>query len=321
MRDIETFLKPGKNLEKKNNRRAKSFGYQVLGFGAGGRTVGPYIAALGGTVLTNTCYKTHVFTGDGTFVVENEGTGDGSNTVEYFVIAGGGPGGGKYRGGGAGGGGWRTNYPSPAFGGVPVTFTGYPIQVGAGGGNPGSRYTAATPSIFSTITSTRGGSHGQPGGSGGGGNGTSGSYGNGNAGSFSPPEGNRGGESTGGCSPGAGGGGGASSIGNNGAPGFTSPAGSGGNGSGIATGFFGPTAPSYGTPGPSGANRYFSGGGGGGTYSPGSAGGGGYGGGGTVFSPSPANSGGGGGGGTTGGGCCSPSFGGSGLVAIRYKFQ
>ena len=36
MRDISTKLTSSKNLEKKNNRRAKSFGYQVLGFGSGG---------------------------------------------------------------------------------------------------------------------------------------------------------------------------------------------------------------------------------------------------------------------------------------------
>jgi len=292
----------------------------VRGFGFGGRTVLPYIAALGGTILTSGCYKTHVFTGDGTFQVTNEGTPLGSNSVEYFVIAGGGPGGGPYRGAGAGGGGYRTNYPSPAFAGTPVIYTSYPIQVGAGGGNPSSRYSDATPSIFSTITSTRGGSHGQPGGSGGGNNGTSG-QGTGNDGGFSPPEGNPGGNSAGGCSPGGGGGGGANAPGNNGAPGFTSPAGSGGAGKGIGTTFFGPTAPSYGTPGPDGAQRYFSGGGGGGTYSPGSPGGGGYGGGGTASSPSPAYSGGGGGGGNTAGMCSTPSFGGSGLVAIRYKYK
>ena len=170
-----------------------NFGYRVLGFGAGGRTITPFVNATGGnTTITDGNYKIHVFTGDGTLAVANEGTPAGSNTVEYFVVAGGGPGGGKYRGAGAGGGGWRTNYPSPATGGLAIAFQSYPVQVGAGGGSPPNRGSAATPSIFSTITSTRGGGHGQPGGSGGGTNGTSG-QGSGNAGGFSPPEGNPGG--------------------------------------------------------------------------------------------------------------------------------
>ena len=153
-----------------------NFGYRVLGFGAGGRTITPYVSATGGnTTITDGNYKIHVFTGDGTLAVANEGTPLGSNTVEYFVVAGGGPGGGKYRGAGAGGGGWRTNYPSPATGGLAIAFQSYPVQVGAGGGSPPNRGSAATPSIFSTITSTRGGGHGQPGGSGGGTNGTLGS--------------------------------------------------------------------------------------------------------------------------------------------------
>ena len=194
-----------------------NFGYRVLGFGAGGRTITPFVNATGGnTTITDGNFKIHVFTGDGTLAVANEGTPAGSNTVEYFVVAGGGPGGGKYRGAGAGGGGWRTNYPSPATGGLAIAFQSYPVQVGAGGGtSPSPRHSAATPSIFSTITSTRGGGHAQPGGSGGGNNGTSGN-GTGNAGGFSPPEGNPGGNSTGGCSPGAGGGGGANSSGTNG---------------------------------------------------------------------------------------------------------
>jgi len=163
------------------------FGYRNLGFGGGSRTITPYVSATGGdTTITDGDYKIHVFTGDGTLTVSNEGTVLGSNSVEYFCIGGGGPGGGMYRGAGAGGGGWRTNYPSPALAGTPVAFTAYPVQVGAGGGTAPSRGTAATPSTFSTIASTRGGGHGQPGGSGGGTNGT-GPGGSGNAGGYSPP--------------------------------------------------------------------------------------------------------------------------------------
>ena len=98
--------------------------------------------------------------------------------------------------------------------------------------------------------------------------------------------------------------------------------GPGGVGSPINTTFFGPTAPSYGTPGPA-PGRYFAGGGGAHstpgrgypTNGTGGAGGGGAGGipagvAGTI------NTGGGGGSGAPTG-----AAGGSGIVVIRYKFQ
>ena len=293
------------------------------GFGlTSGRTILPFISATGGTVLTCGNFKTHVFTSDGEFKVTNEGTPLGSSSFEYFVVAGGASGGSYFRGGGGGAGGFRNNYPSPVNGGLTAVFGSFPIQVGAGGPvNTG----LGTPSIFSSIASTRGGWQycgNIPGGSGGGTDGA-GTLTNGNAGGFSPPEGSPGGRSTGGCSPGGGGGGGASATGGNGAPGNQVPAGPGGAGSGIANAFFGPTSPSYGTPGPDGGLRYFAGGGGGGTYGPGSAGTGGVGGGGTVNVNGGVNTGGGGGAGRFTGYPPStfPSSGGSGLVAIRYRFQ
>ena len=150
-----------------------------------------FVAATGGTITTCGNYKIHTFTGPDTFTVTNAGNPSGSTTVDYMVVAGGGSGGGRY-GGGGGGGGYRESVPSPAAwtaspiaspgGALPVSVTGYPITVGAGGagvpntpgsddGNRGSN------SIFSTITSAGGGAgSGQnafspisPGGSGGGG--------------------------------------------------------------------------------------------------------------------------------------------------------
>jgi hypothetical protein len=308
-----------------------------------GTLLSPFVSATGGTVLTCGDYKTHVFTGPGNFTVTNEGQPTGSNSVEYLVVAGGG-GGGAALGAGGGAGGYRQNYPSPTTTGLPVTATTYPITVGGGGTGGGSpspgycqpRGTAGSNSIFSTITSAGGGIGGGgapqnsplipglPGGSGGGGgidscgSGTTYPGGTGNSPPVSPSQGNPGGSGIhiGPQYNAQGGGGGASAAGANGTQ--PVPAGPGGAGSPIATTFFGPTSPSYGTPGPA-PGRYFSGGGGGGG-GPGAANGG-AGGGGTGF-PTP------GGAGTTntgggGGGSGSPfgGSGGSGIVVIRYKFQ
>jgi hypothetical protein len=301
-----------------------------------------FVAATGGTVLTCGNYKTHVFTGPGSFVVTSGGNDVGSNSVEYMVVAGGG-GDAGYGAGGGGAGGFRTNYPSPEISGLVVSATTYPITVGGGGGNP---YPApsGSPSIFSTITSAGGGPGGVgfgagpgpgiPGGSGGGGGSASGGpfpAGTGNTPPVSPPQGNPGG--TGGPPSGtysSGGGGGASQAGVN----FTSPGpgGPGGDGSYLPNGVFGPTAPSYGTPGPVPGVRYFAGGGGGAssTNLGGSPGNGGAGGGGKAGSDggTPTNSGGtantgGGSGGFVGGGLPAPGggAGGSGIVVIRYKYQ
>ena len=300
-----------------------------------------FVSATGGTIITCGNYKTHIFTSPGTFTISSVGNACGSNSVEHLVVAGGG-GGGRGSGSGAGGaGGYRQNYPSPVTGGTPISATAYPITVGAGGASPNcSPYAApsvrtGSNSIFSTITSAGGGGGGAEGatplatggngGSGGGGAfgpGT-GAAGSGNTPPVSPPQGNNGG--TGGGSYGGGGGGGASAVGANESSGS---GGNGGAGSPIADAFIGPTAPSYGTPGPS-PGRYFSGGGGGGGQSPGpsfgtgGSGGGGRGGyypGNTNGTAGTTNTGGGGGGGQGGSGQ-DGAEGGSGIVMIRYKFQ
>jgi len=313
-----------------------------------------YVTATGGTVTCCGDYKIHTFTGPGTFCVSCAGNPFGSDTVDYLVVAGGGAGG-NNGGGGGGGGGFRmsnsTSMPAPTTSplasptGLPVSATTYPITVGGGGAgfvnqppkpiNPGSS------SIFSTITSAGGGGGGSNGGCSGniGGNGGSGGggavvnppqpsngAGTGNTPPTSPPQGNNGGLGYEGPPYAGGGGGGAGAVGGN-AP---SSGGAGGVGSPIATTFFGPTSPSYGTPGPA-PGRYFAGGGGGGINGPGSGGTGGSGGGGAGSNTIPVaggagtvNTGGGAGGGgntstapcTSGGGA-----GGSGIVLIRYKFQ
>ena len=307
-----------------------------------------FIAATGGTILTCGNYKTHVFTGPGTFTVTNAGTPTGSNSVEYLVVAGGG-GSGTDRSGGGGAGGFRQNYPSPTTAGLPVTATSYPITVGAGGPantgpGPGpicgSRGGSGSNSIFSTITSTGGGGSGSgadgtnptarpgiPGGSGGGagqGGSVTGPGGTGNTPPVSPPQGNPGGTGNGPVNNAGGGGGGAGATGGNAPP---SSGGAGGVGSPIATAFFGPTSPSYGTPGPA-PGRYFAGGGGaGGCTVSGGAGGAGGGGTGGQQPGIPGVAGtvntGGGAGGANGSptGANTGSAGGSGIVVIRYKFQ
>ena len=306
-----------------------------------------FVQATGGnTTLTCGDFKTHIFTSPGSFVATDVGLPSGSTTVEYVVVAGGGAG--KvagYGGGGGGGGGFRTTYPSPATGGFPIIAQSYPITVGAGGAaspTPSANAKGSS-SIFSSITSAGGGG-GSGGGSatddnkGGSGGGAGGAYAGGPAtpttgaaGNFppvSPPQGNNGGNGrtgVGGCAYYGGGGGGAGAVGGNN-PG---PA-NGGDGAPIADAFFGPTAPSYGTPGPS-PGRYFAGGGGGQAVLTSSNGSGGAGGGSAGKGPpgpqpptdaGGTNTGGGSGG---GGGYPGPTIetgaGGSGIVMIRYKFQ
>lgn len=304
----------------------------------------PNVGATGGTVLTSGDYKTHVFTSPGTFAVSAAGSPAGSNSVEYMVVAGGAGGGGGHSGSG-GAGGMRYNYPAPATGGLAVSAQSYPITVGGGGAGRGSGPGNSTStiggsggtSVFSTITSAGGGggaysedtnrpgANANPGGSGGGGGHGGNGGGTGNQPPVSPPQGNNGGGGYG--SPVYPGGGGGGRGGAGGTPGNgTQPGGAAGAGQGISDDFFGPTHGSYGTPGPSGTNRYFAGGGGGGVhqttaYQPGGPGGGGRGGSNGPNTPgqsATANTGG-GGGGTNGGG--TSGAGGSGIVAIRYKFQ
>jgi hypothetical protein len=291
------------------------------------------IFATGGTVTTCGDYRIHVFTGPGTFCV-TAGGGD-LGVADYMVVAGGGGGGPRDGGSGGGAGGFReaktgnngcyTASPLANPVGIQIEPGAYPITIGAGG--PASDPTGpGAGSIFGDITSTGGGkgggNAGQPGGSGGG------NYGPvpaspvgdraGNDPPVSPPQGNDGGI---GSLPGnfvvGGGGGGAGTAGC-----FQSA------GVGVGTEGFGPTGPSYGTPGPSAPLRYFSGGGGGAGDPRGGPGGvsGGYGGGGRggppgVGLPGTTNTGGGGGGTPNGSNPPIGGNGGSGIVMIRYKFQ
>jgi hypothetical protein len=135
-----------------------------------------------------------------------------------------------------------------------------------------------------------------PGISGGSGGGSSGGTfgavsGSGNTPPTSPPQGNPGSPctSTGPGSGGGGGGGAAAAAPNKLPPAPILNAAPGGAGAPIATTVFGPTAPSYGTPGPA-PGRYFAGGGGGGApcISPnlgGTGGAGGGGNGGSIITP------------------------------------
>jgi len=310
-----------------------------------------FIEATGGTIATCGNFKTHTFTGPGTFQVTCAGNAGGSNTVDYLVVAGGGGAGGA-NGAGGGGGGFRlsnsTCMPAPTTSplatptAITVTATSFPITVGGGGTgttNPTNQAPNGSNSIFSTITSTGGGGgakngrSGSPGGSGGGGGGEStrpeGVKGDGNTPPVSPPQGQPGGDGgiQGPCRSSAGGGG-AGAAGAS-APGPTS----GGDGS-----FVSPLiAGCNGTPGPVGSTRYFSGGGGGGFEAfSGNNGAGGAGGGGRAGpgpgspnkgngTPATVNTGGGAGGASRGdpgsNDCEVGGNGGSGIVIIRYKFQ
>ena len=180
--------------------------------------VAKFTQATGGTVTTVcTNFKVHTFTGPGTFCVSQVGNGPanpagGPANASFLVVAGGGggqPGGGAYGGGGGGAGGFRTDHPCAA-GTIPISATAFPIQVG-GGGAGGA---VGVPSIFSTITSTGGGSQGPgctpsiaPGGSGAG-SGKTLNFGTGNTPSVSPPQGRNGGGPPSGSAIFGGGGGG-----------------------------------------------------------------------------------------------------------------
>jgi len=338
-------------------------GWTVTDSGSSTDVPGPqFITATGGTPcsgITVGDYKTHIFTGPGSFCVSCAGNPGGSSTVDYLIVAGAGAGGSGASSGAAGGGGAggfrmsnSLSLPAPTTSplasptGVTVTATGFPISIGGGGaiapsgGSPGGN---GTPTTALGLTSTGGGGAGDadnadrpgtPGGSGGGAStgscappGASGTVGAGNTPPVSPapPQGNPGGLATA-TNWGGGGGGGAGAAGACSV--YPGTAGAGGVGSYIDDTFLGPTAPSYGAPGPTGSTRYFAGGGGGGSQS-GCDGGAGGAGGGTrgVNGPEGAINGcagaintGGGSGGTSN----TPSTsggGGSGIVIIRYKFQ
>jgi hypothetical protein len=133
-----------------------------------------FIAASGGTETTVcTNFKVHTFTGPGTFTVSCAGNAQGSNLVDYLVIAGGAAGGNDGAGGG-GAGGYRESSgtasgsytASPLGSGVTALLapaTDYPITVGAGGTGAGSPIltgNSGSNSIFSSITSAGGGGGG-----------------------------------------------------------------------------------------------------------------------------------------------------------------
>jgi len=311
-----------------------------------------FITATGGTINICGNFKTHVFTGPGTFTVCSVGNPAGSTTLDYLVVAGGGSGGWTDYGGGGGAGGLRVSngysLPSPTTSplasptGLTATVASFPITIGAGASNPGNPGTGGqgSTSTFSTISSAGGGGGknsnngvGQPGGSGGGGMGataqSSGQYagGTGNSPPVSPPQGNNGGAGYDGVAVNtqSGSGGGAGAAGGNAASGASA---AGGIGSFVDVSFIGtPAAPGYGTSGPVSGTRYFAGGGGGAADSPsatnyaGGSGGGGLGGNpGTPSGdrPGATNTGGGAGGGSN---PAKNNNGGSGIVMIRYKFQ
>jgi hypothetical protein len=319
----------------------------------------PFIVATGGNAEV-TCgdYKTHIFTAPGTFCVSNLAPTAPLNVVDYFVVAGGAAGG-SGRGGGGGAGGFRMFASSPgchsplnAPAGITVTASPYPIIVGGGGPGQASFPPVQTGgdgtlSTFDSITSAGGGGGGtgpgtgtggwgQVGGSGGGQAFNNPGGGGGNEPPVSPPQGNPGGSSNTSGSPcaarGGGGGGGAGGAGGNTPP--SGPRGIGGTGSYLGDPFIGPTAPSYGTPGPVGSTRYFAGGGGAGGQC-GTGGSAPLGGGGTAGQVNAAGgchatvNTGGGSGGAGEGTYCGPSSsptqlignGGSGIVMIRYKYQ
>ena len=310
--------------------------------------VPPYMEATGGTIVTCGNFKTHIFTGPGTFCVSRTAICAADNVVDYLVIAGGGGGSGACsptsggRGGGGAGGG-RTFQSTPvtnpltAPAGITITASPYPITVGGGGsaGPPCAPGGQGNNSIFSSITSAGGGygsNHpvpaGQPGGSGGGGYATT-PAGNGNVPPVSPPQGNP--STPIAASGGSGGGGWGAAAGG---PGGTNQGGPGGAGSYVYDTFIGPTAPSYGEGGgPVCGARYFAGGGGGGGFNA-AGGAGGLGGGGCGVNsygpggcgspaiPGDANTGGGGGSVGAAGPCgTNGGAGGSGIVMIRYRYQ
>jgi len=315
-------------------------GWQLINDDATAQIGAAFIAATGGTVLTNGNFKTHVFTSSSNFVVSAVGNAAGSNTVEYMVVGGGGSGGsGGVGGSGAGGagGGFRSficGSPNPLnASALPVSAQTYPITVGAGEATPGTACgvgSKGADSVFSTITSAGGGGGakepypygqpttsidggvGRPGGSGGGGSYTApgtpqaGTGGTGNTPPVSPPQGNNGGTSpsVGSGSPyNAGQGGGGATAAGTGVPGS---GGCAGGGAGATTSITAsPVA--------------YAGGGGGARGGSGGTGGGGNGGNPGNGTAGTTNTGGGGGGGypdpQTGG------AGGSGIVVIRYKYQ
>ena len=327
-------------------------GWTVTDSGLSTDVPGPlYVTATGGTpcsgAIVCTNYKVHTFTGPGTFTVSCAGNANGSNTVDYVVIAGGGAGwssgcnSGTVGGAGGAGGtrfsdgtasGCYTAGPAPlSASALPVSATPYAITVGGGGAvQPSPSPSPAqigSNSIFSTITSTGGGGGGggapggciQKGGTGGGGGADTGAgypAGTGNEPPVSPSQGNPGGTGT---SPKqAAGGGSVIAPGSPGCTGANPPlniAARGSGGTGLTSCIT--ASPVIRGGGGGGANTDTNpngGPGGGGSGPPSSSGG--------TATAGTVNTGGGGGGGPH---SQSPGAnagaGGSGVVIIRYKFQ
>ena len=309
----------------------------------------PVVSVSGGTKNSpGNGYTYHVFISSGSLVV----SGGSIPSVEYLVVASGG-GGGSRHGSGGGAGGLRTNVSGNPLAGSSMSLTPgtYPVTVATSGGasvsgpdaNDGNQ---GSPSAFagsSTITTTGGGAGVQSpgpspviaGGSGGGRHDPSAHPDSpGNAGGYSPPEGNPGG---------VGGGPNAGGPGGNGhpIPAFASP-------------IIGPMLTTAGVPSPEvtafnsavGPTGLYAGGGGGGQWENpggpaggggggaggagqnsnstgfdglGGPGGGGFGGrgpSGTTATPGVKYTGGGGGG---AGGTSTSGAGGAGIVIIRYQ--
>ena len=268
MRDLKNNLTPGKN-KKTNSKRTKSFGYQVLGFGAGGSSV--------------------------------------SAEFDYLVIAGGG-GAENSIGGGGGAGGYRTSFPGGTkielTGGDTITVgaggaRGYPSNsaaviagigqvstagdiTSAGGGTQNGSEAYPTPNNSANNLSVRSGGSGA-----GGGHQFSYTVGAGNVPPTSPSQGNPGGGPSG-TWGGSGGGGAAGAGGGQGSNAYSSPGGTGGTGSPSSI-----TGSGVSRAGGGGGGAFVQGGSGGPASSGGGAGGSSPGGNGSAGS---ANTGGGGGG-------------------------
>ena len=273
-----------------------------------GKSNALFMAATGGTVVTEGDFKVHIFKSSGTFQIGTVGNAAGSNTVTALIVAGGGGSNGTaYSGGycgGGGAGGMRE------ITGSSLSAQGYTMTVGAAGNGFSTAGNGGNGAAFGT-TNTGGGGGGQyynlsgsvgaNGGSGGGGGGDhpnaggSGVSGQGNNGGYSYAE--QPGE-------GGGGGGGKSQVGEN------APSNRGGNGgNGGTTSIINATNAGNQSVGEvSSGNVYFAGGACGMRIS-GQTGG--LGGGGDIRTAGGTN---------TGGGGCS-AVGGSGVVIVRYKFQ
>jgi hypothetical protein len=223
--------------------------FSLYGLAALGTTPAIAPKASGGNRIDNDgTYWYHTFTSSGTF------TPQVGLTCDALVVAGGGAG-----GDGGGGGGGAGGYRSAT--GLITTPINYTVTIGAGGAPVNAeRGGAGTNSSFSTITSTGGGGGGggnsAGGGSGGsgGGPGYQGSVGTGNAGSYSPSEGNNSGSMATDFATwtNGGGGGGAGAVGGNAS---SSSGGVGGAGSNSLS--------SWATATSTGVSGFYAGGGGG----------------------------------------------------------